>query len=94
MNQEHLLNMELLGPYLPQDPLMVQAWVDCLLWSVTNPDIVAAFRQQTDCHWTPATTGLERMIDQATGAEADFVRAYVAWFAQAVWGPEDGDEDG
>ena len=34
----------MLEPYLPDDPRMQQAWVDCLRWSITQPKILAALR--------------------------------------------------
>ncbi|HEY5869322.1 MAG TPA: hypothetical protein VI542_27795 [Candidatus Tectomicrobia bacterium] len=76
----------ILGQYLPTDPLMQQAFVDCLRWSVTEVDIVTAFREETGCQWTPGSTPIYRMIDAASGAGRDVYAQYVAWFAQHVWG--------
>ena len=78
--------MSLFDHYCPTHPLMAQAWVDCLRWSVTEPGMVAAFQAQTGCVWTPARTPIDQMIDAATGAEEALVTQYLLWFNQNVWG--------
>jgi hypothetical protein len=78
----------LIDPYIPANPIMAQAWVDCLRWSVTEPEILAAFRAATGSDYSPGATPIERMIDQATGRDREFVEQYVAWFNENVWGEE------
>lgn len=79
---------DLITQYLPSNPIMAQAWVDCLRWSVTEPEILAAFRQATGSDYSPGATPIERMIDQATGRDREFVERYIAWFHENVWGEE------
>src|SRR6478609_2456928 len=69
---------------------MVDAWVSCLHWALGEEEIIAAFRRETGVRWTPGKTGIERMIDQATGADYRFLAEFVAWFNVAIWGPIDG----
>jgi hypothetical protein len=59
--------------YLPDDPILAQAWVDCLRWSVTEPEMLAAFRADTRCNFTPGLMTIDRMIDEATGRDRAFV---------------------
>lgn len=54
--------------------------------------VVAAFRAETGNRWEPGKTGIDKMIDQATGADHQFIKAFIAWFNVAVWGPLDGPE--
>lgn len=75
---------------LPYDPLMAMAWVGGLLWAGKQPEIVAAFRRDTGCQWSPATNPMDAMIDQATGADADFARQFAAYWNENYWGTEDG----
>ena len=58
----------LIDPYIPDNLIMAQAWVDCLRWSVTAPEILArsGLRPQ---RWSPGATPIERMIRQATGQD-------------------------
>lgn len=79
---------------MPSDtpPIMFQAWLDCLRWAIGEPEIVAKFRAETGTTWTPGKTPLDRMIDDAGGAERGFVEAFVKWFNVNVWGPVDGPE--
>ena len=71
---------------------MLPAWIGCINFASTQPDIVEAFRTETGNNWTPGKSGLERMIDKATGADWEFVKAFVLWANTNVWGPIDGSE--
>jgi hypothetical protein len=77
---------DLIIKYLPDNLIMAQAWVDCLRWSVTEPEMLAAFRADTGCDFTPGLTPIDRMIDEATGRQRAFVEQYVAWFNENIWG--------
>jgi|SRR5882762_5112823 len=76
---------DLITKYLPANPIMAQAWGDCLRWSVTEPEILAAFRADTGSTFTHGGTPIDRMIDQATGKDREFVEQYVSWFNENVW---------
>ena len=79
---------DLITKYLPDDPILAQAWVDCLRWSVTETEMLAAFRADTRCNFTPGLVNIDRMIDEATRRDRAFVEQYVAWFNENVWGEE------
>ena len=76
----------LLDKYIPSDKLQAIAWVDCLRWALSNDDVLAQFRQDTGNRWAPSRGVLDRMIDEATGADRGFIEAFVAWFNSNVWG--------
>lgn len=73
---------------------MLPAWIDCIAWAIVEPDVLAAFRADTGNQFTPGANALERMIDQATGADWGFLEAFVKWVNVNVWGPLDGPPPG
>lgn len=44
------------------------------------------FERDTGVKFVPPRNGIERMIDDATGASAGIVEAYLKWFNENVWG--------
>ena len=72
---------------------MTGAWLGCIRFALGKPEIVAAFRADTGNKWEPATTWIDRMIDQQTGAEWAFLKAFTEWANVNVWGPLDGKDD-
>lgn len=70
--------------------IMAPAWIDCVLWAASEPEIVQRFRTETGNGWTPSKNAFEQMIDQATGADWGFVVAFVTWVNVNIWGPIDG----
>ena len=79
---------DLIIKYLPDNLIMAQAWVDCLRWSVTEPEMLAAFRADTRCNFTLGLVLIDRMSDEAPGRDRAFVEQYVGWFNENVWGEE------
>lgn len=71
---------------------MTDAWLGCIHFALGEPDIVAAFRHDTGMNWTPGRTGLDRMIDEATGIDREFIIAFIRWANVNVLGPIDGPE--
>lgn len=73
---------------MPKDTpdYMGGAWLGCIAWAIGNPAIVAAFRAETGMNWTPGTTPLDRMIDEATGVDRKFITAFVEWVNVNIWG--------
>lgn len=65
----------------------------CLEWAIGETQIVAAFRKDTGNNWSPATSPLDKMIDEACGVGEDFLRQFIEWFNVNVWGPIDGPAD-
>lgn len=69
---------------------MTPAWIGCLSWAIDTPEIVEAFREESGIKWTPGRSPLDRMIDEATGADAKFIEAFIRWANVNVWGPIEG----
>jgi hypothetical protein len=69
---------------------MVPAWLDCIRWASSEPDILEAFKRDTGLNWIPPSHPLDRAIDEATGATEHFLEAFIKWTNVNVWGPIDG----
>ena len=62
-------------------------YFSCLQWAIGEPDILAAFKADTGMSYSPPRCGLDAMIDEATGLKEEFIKKFVAWFNENVWGP-------
>jgi hypothetical protein len=71
---------------IPDDPLIAIAWTDCLRWALGDPDTLQTFRADKGNAWKPGVTPIERWIDEASGADREFVREFAAWFNANLWG--------
>jgi hypothetical protein len=69
---------------------MIPAWLACIAWALSEPGALAQFRADTGNSWTPPRTGIDAMVDEATGARDAFMRQFVVWVNEKVWGPIDG----
>ena len=56
----------LITKYLPDASILAQVWLDCLRWSIGEPEILAEFRADTGCDFTSRLTPIDQMIDAAT----------------------------
>jgi hypothetical protein len=72
--------------------VMAAGWLGALSFALGRPEIVAAFREDTGNRWTPGRTPLDRIIDDAAGAGEGFMRAFLPWFNENVWGDENAEE--
>src|SRR5437870_13883045 len=79
---------DLITQYLPDNPIMAQAWIDCLRWSVKELGILEAFRADTGSTFSPSWTPIDRTIDEVTGRKLEFVERCVASFHENRWGKE------
>jgi hypothetical protein len=75
-----------LAPYAPKDAYLLPAWLGCFSWALGEPEILAAFRIETGNTWTPGRLPIERMIDDATGADREFFAQFAAWMNATIWG--------
>jgi hypothetical protein len=83
---------------IPEDirhsDLMIIAWRDCLMWAQGEPEIRATFEAETGMKLpSDSASPIERMVDKATGYDAAWANAFIAWFNKNVWGPVDGPEE-
>lgn len=79
-----------LADLMPVHPLMASAWIGSVRYALTRADVLAAFRKETGNQWRPGRSPMDAMIDQATGAELDFIRAFAKWHNETIWGEENG----
>lgn len=86
--------MNAIGDLRPADTpeYMTPAWLGCVSWAIGKPEIVEAFRAETGNRWRPSPSPFDQMIDQATGADRDFIEAFIRWVNVNIWGPIDGPE--
>jgi len=75
-----------LSDYMPQDPLMAQAWADCLRWAIGEPDVLARFTAETGKSIDPNRTPIERLVATQSGEDRAVFESFVLWFGPAVWG--------
>ena len=78
------------GPPDDTPAYMYPAWASALMWASGDARALAQFRADTGCAWTPPTSGLDRLIDDATGVGETIGPLFVEWFNRHVWGPMDG----
>jgi hypothetical protein len=71
---------------------MWPAYFGALHWALGAKDVVEAFTIETGIAISLPRSGLDAMIDQATGFDPaeSFLRAFVPWFNAHVWGPMNG----
>jgi hypothetical protein len=83
--EELLARDDIFAPYYPTDPLLIPAWLGLLHYALGQPEMVAQFRQDTGHQWHPGSTPLDRLVDEATGAERAFLEAFAAWVNATLW---------
>lgn len=78
---------------MPSDTLdyMAPAWADCMHWVLGEEQIRAAFEAETGHAYQPPQSGLEKMIDEATGHGTAYIEAFIRWANENIWGPIDGE---
>ena len=74
--------------------VLAAAWRDFVSWAFTEPDMIKQFEADTGhVIRTDARTGLERMIDQATGygvGKPEIIAAdFVIWATVNHWGEDE-----
>lgn len=76
-------------PLMPSDTpdYMAPAWAGCLSWAIGEPEIRATFERETRMKFAAPKSGLDRMIDEATGHSSAYVKAFIEWANVNVWGP-------
>lgn len=70
---------------------MAPAWLGCIGWAIKQPEIVESFRAETGNNWRPAKPGIDRMVDEATGAPHAFMVEFIKWANVNVWGSMGGE---
>jgi hypothetical protein len=79
--------------FAPTDPLMFQAWADCLHWAIGQPDIVRWFEEETGLNWPPPFPPIDTAIAEAVGAASAYMKTFVPWFNANVWSDMGGEHE-
>ncbi len=75
---------------MTEEDFMAIAWRDFILWAASEPEMRKAFREATGkIFLPPPNSGLEAMIDEATGVQETQetnMAAFVEWVTREHWG--------
>jgi hypothetical protein len=70
-----------------EDAFMEAAWYSFISWAWGFPEMRAEFEHDTGARLLPqARSGIEQIVDKATGAAADEAAAFVEWATRKHWG--------
>jgi len=69
-------------------PLMFDAWAGCVMWAIGNPEVREEFRKATgyDLSLLVNRSGLDAMIDAATGHQKTVLAAFCDFVTTNMWG--------
>lgn len=69
-----------------KDDFMAVAWAGFVQWAAKQPDILERFEAETGMSFRPPASGLEVMIDDATGYRNAVAERFVEWTTVEMWG--------
>ncbi len=70
-----------------ENDLMILAWRDCLMWAIGYTDILNQFASETGRRLSVSSSGINALVDKATGFQDAELRRFIEWFNANVWGP-------
>lgn len=74
---------------MTRDEFQAFAWRDFLLYAFEQPDLRAAFEQDTGRRFSTPSSPMEAMIDHACGVTTDEAMAFMVWATRTQWGWEE-----
>jgi hypothetical protein len=72
--------------FMPNNDMDCWFWIGAVRAVLATPALMESFRTETGRTWTPGRTTIDRLIDDATGADRAFFEAFLTWFNAEVWG--------
>jgi hypothetical protein len=73
--------------FIRDDPFMAGAFASFVKFAWERDDFHEGFTAATGRRRpAPPKNGLDQLIDDATGAHADYMEAFVAWVVREHWG--------
>jgi hypothetical protein len=69
------------------NPVLEGAFRDCVLWAYGDSEMRSRF--ETEAGKRLPESGMDALIDEATGHEEVLLEAFVAWVAKNLWGRDD-----
>lgn len=81
-------------PFGWDDPLLMGAFMACAVSTATLTSAVDSFQKDTELNLGAfvSRAPIERMVDQATGADRGVFVAWLDWVAEHVWGLDGAEE--
>lgn len=76
----------ILEDLMPDDALIPGMWYSCIHWALGKPEFIEAFQKDTGNNYRPPKSAIEKMVDEATGADKDFIREFAKWVNKNIWG--------
>ena len=64
----------------------IPAWLSCLRYTLGLEDVISTYRLETGDTYKPPHNPLDAMIDQASGRDWQFLKNFVLWFNDNIWG--------
>ena len=75
------------------DPVMAPAFAGMVHWAIGEPEIRGAHEAETGAVLPPpARSGLDLMIDEATGVTEAYIMGFAQWAYVALWGDVGGSD--
>ncbi len=73
---------------------MAPMWAACVKWALSEKDARDRFAEETGFNISSLVnrSPMDRMIDQATGYEAEVLAAFCDWVTTEFWGTEETEE--
>ncbi|WP_273727493.1 hypothetical protein [Brucella gallinifaecis] len=68
------------------DPLMYGFFIGCLRWALGHEEVLQRYRSETGNRYRVGKNALERMIDEATGADLAFLQSFSDWVEVNLFG--------
>jgi len=71
-------------------PAMAGAFMSCAVWAASKEEIVKAFEKDTgwDVRTVVLRSSIEKMVDEATGRDREFLGKWYDWVAENIFGED------
>lgn len=65
---------------------MMSAWVGCVSFAINSKEIIDRYLQETKDPYRVSSSPLEKIIDKSTGTDIEFVKRFIIWVNENLWG--------
>ncbi|PYE88772.1 hypothetical protein [Phyllobacterium leguminum] len=65
---------------------MYPAFMGCVQWALGTDEIIKRYRDETGDKFEFGKSGIEQMVDQATGADFAFFQRFSDWVEREIFG--------
>lgn len=67
---------------------MLPAWVGFIHWAIGSEQVRADFAKATGMTWRSPRSGIDLMIDEATGYTVNYIQEFISWANTNIWGSD------